>query len=87
MNHELKIDPQYYKRVANGSKTFEVRNNDRGFQMGDTVLLLEYDAKLNSDGRPIGYTDSPQLEFMVGYVHVLNEVEVVFSLIPIKKKS
>lgn len=43
MHHKLKIWPQYYCRVANGTKTFEVRNNDRGFQPGDTVELMEYD--------------------------------------------
>lgn len=43
MKHELKIWPQYYCRVADGSKTFEVRKNDRGYQPGDTVVLHEYD--------------------------------------------
>lgn len=43
MKHILKIWPQYYCRVADGSKTFEVRKNDRGFQPGDEVHLLEWD--------------------------------------------
>ncbi len=44
MNHELKIWPEYYEVVRSGLKTFEIRKNDRGFQVGDTLLLREYDA-------------------------------------------
>jgi hypothetical protein len=43
MRHELKTWPQYFCRVKDGSKTFEVRKNDRGFQNGDTVILREWD--------------------------------------------
>lgn len=43
MEHKIKIWPQYYCRVADGSKTFEVRKNDRGYQPGDIVFLNEYD--------------------------------------------
>ena len=87
--HELKIWPQYYARVADGSKTFEIRNNDRGYQTGDKVILREWDQKpINpTDSMPIGYTPNPPLEFMVGYVHLLGRDEVVFSLLPIPKKA
>lgn len=46
MKHELKIWPQYFCRVKDGSKTFEVRKNDRGFQPGDEVNLREWDPQL-----------------------------------------
>lgn len=90
MHHELKIWPVYYKRVADGSKTFEVRNNDRGFQMGDTVELIEWDPEpVNpTDSKiPKGFTDSPRLKFKIGYVHVLRADEVIFSLLPLDKKK
>lgn len=43
MHHYLKIAPEYFQAVKEGIKTFEIRENDRGFQKGDTVLLREYE--------------------------------------------
>lgn len=88
MKHELKIWPQYYARVADGSKTFEIRENDRGFQPGDTVILKEFDPKPENSSAvtPKGFTESKPLEFKIGYVFVLDSDRVVFSLLPIKKR-
>lgn len=90
MHHDLKIWPQFYKRVADGSKTFEIRNNDRDFQLGDTITLKEYDPKpINPTGdEPKGYTGSKDLgPFRIGYIVSLDRGTVVFSIIPIDTKS
>ncbi len=87
MRHELKIWPQFYCRVADGSKTFEVRENDRHFQSGDAVVLREWDPEpiaTTDKTAPRGYTDSPRLEFTIGYILVLDSSRVVFSLLPSK---
>jgi hypothetical protein len=39
MEHELKTDPQPFDDMAAGLKTFELRKDDRGFQVGDTLRL------------------------------------------------
>ena len=39
--HELKIDSSVFWALAAGAKTWEIRKNDRDFQVGDTVILLE----------------------------------------------
>jgi hypothetical protein len=41
MHHELKIDRKYYRPIVNGSKKFEVRENDRDFKPLDTFELVE----------------------------------------------
>jgi|GEM_PF-3364758 len=41
--HELKTLPQYFGPVADGIKTFEIRKDDRGYQVGDLLLLKEYE--------------------------------------------
>lgn len=43
MIHYLKIEPVYLNRVIDGSKTFEVRKNDRNFQERDILVLQEYE--------------------------------------------
>jgi len=39
MVHELKLCKRFYDAVASGAKTYEVRKNDRGFQVGDALIL------------------------------------------------
>lgn len=43
MIHELKIQPQYYHDVKCGIKRFELRKDDRNYNIGDYVILKEYD--------------------------------------------
>lgn len=52
MLHELKTWPTYFERIADGSKTFEIRRNDRGYQAGDTLRLREYDPSGDHDDCP-----------------------------------
>ncbi len=40
--HELKILPQYFQAVKSGEKTFELRKDDRGFQVEDVLMLKEF---------------------------------------------
>lgn len=44
--HELKTWPEYFQQIRHGHKTFEVRRDDRGFEVGDTLLLREYNPDL-----------------------------------------
>ena len=41
--HELKTWPIYFRETTKGTKTFEVRRDDRPFAVGDTLLLREWD--------------------------------------------
>lgn len=44
--HKLKTHPEHFQKVWDGIKTFEIRRDDRGFEIGDTVILDEYDPDL-----------------------------------------
>lgn len=40
--HNLKIAPAYFAEVYSGAKTFEIRKDDRAFNVGDTLCLEEW---------------------------------------------
>lgn len=49
--HDLKILADYFDDVASGTKTFEIRKNDRGFKRGDILVLREING-----GSSVSYT-------------------------------
>lgn len=40
--HSLKILPEYFEAVVQGYKKFEIRENDRDYQVGDKLELHEF---------------------------------------------
>jgi len=40
--HYLKTTPEFFQDVKSGAKIFEVRLNDRDYQVGDTAVLQEW---------------------------------------------
>jgi ASC-1-like (ASCH) protein len=41
--HHLKTWTPYFQDIKSGVKQFEVRKNDRDFQVGDTLILDDFD--------------------------------------------
>lgn len=41
--HTLKTGEPYFSAIASGAKTFEIRRNDRGYQRGDHLVLIDVD--------------------------------------------
>jgi len=59
MNHELKTDQDVFQALIDGRKTYEIRRDDRGFSVGDTLTLRETKhtgAEMASSGMPLEYT-------------------------------
>lgn len=52
--HHLKTWPPYFEEISAGNKTFDLRENDRGFREGDILIFEEWnpETKLYS-GRQI----------------------------------
>jgi len=54
--HELKSWPEYFEPILNGAKTFELRKNDRDYQVFDLLHLREYEpaTAVNKEGHYTG---------------------------------
>ena len=59
--HTLKTDPDVFDAVASGEKTFEIRWNDRGYQVGDVLFLRKtrYTGAQMIEGLPLEYIGDP----------------------------
>lgn len=63
--HRLKIWPEFYREHLEGRRPFEIRKNDRFFEVGDTVILLPYSPESNAflPGDPLQYRVSTVSNF------------------------
>lgn len=70
MIHKLKTLPQYYQPIIEKRKPFEIRNNDRNFQTGDSVILNEWDGEKYTGRFGVGIIiDIYDISFLLpGYV-------------------
>jgi len=57
--HVLKIWPEFYREHAMGTRRFEIRKNDRGYDVGDLVVLQPYDPTNNA------YLPGPELTYRI----------------------
>lgn len=66
--HNLKINSCYFEHVINKEKTFEIRKNDRNFQVGDYIYLNEWNKEKGTytgrkvKGKIIYITDYEQID-------------------------
>lgn len=57
MKHEKKIHPQYFQKILEGKKNFELRLADWKCKEGDELVLREWDTKTKKyTGRKISKT-------------------------------
>lgn len=61
MTHALKCWPEYFKAVDNGSKQFELRKEDRPFNIDDKIILQEWNPETET------YTGE-ELTFHISYI-------------------
>jgi len=87
MLHQLKIKQCYLCHILEGSKTFEIRINDRDFQVGDKIRFLA----LEDDNYNIYDIESPFLDYKIDYILSdspgLQQHYVCLAITPIKESE
>lgn len=88
MEHKITIIKEFADAVLSGDKTFDVRENDKGYQRGDTVRFEVYDY--------LGYTQSwdtrhpiTKKRYIITYVLSgwgISEGYVVFGIKPLEEE-
>jgi hypothetical protein len=66
--HTLKTWPSFFQAIRDGAKTFEVRRNDRDFEVGDTLNLVEWDPTPTCGSWPAGHATGRHEFVRVTYV-------------------
>ena len=80
MTHELKILPDYFGDVNDETKTFELRKNDRGFFVGDVLILCEWD---DAEGVHTGRYCARKVVYIIrSTAFGLEKDHVIMGLIP-----
>jgi hypothetical protein len=83
--HELKTWPEFFKQTRNGRKRFELRRNDRGYKVGDELLLKEWNPppEVHVSGvAPIGIYTGRDLLVRVNYIMTAEDVVSFVNLFP-----
>ncbi|PGQ52656.1 DUF3850 domain-containing protein [Bacillus cereus] len=78
MLHNLKINKEFFSPVVEQIKTFEIRRNDRGFQVGDKIVLNEWD---NKNKEYTGEKVNGEITYITDYEQKENYVVFSFKLI------
>lgn len=71
--HRVKSWPEQFRAALTGRKRFEIRRDDRNYQTGDTIELLEYTPNLDQlelvpgGGQPGSFTGRAVM-FVIGYI-------------------
>jgi ASC-1-like (ASCH) protein len=83
MRHTIKILSEYFEAVCDGRKTFEIRKNDRNYQVGDELLMHEC-----IDSREHGFYETggwiiAKVKYMTNYAqkddYVVMGIEIIDS--------
>ncbi len=70
--HDLKTDHEAFQNTVSGNKCFEIRKNDRYFNVGDILILRETSftgMEMNHYKQPLEYTKSYAVVMVTNILH------------------
>lgn len=85
MKHEVKLLDKYFDDVASGVKTFEIRKNDRNYEVGDTLVLREIlgnEMNVIYTGRKI----TCEVVYVTDFMQIINYVVLGIEVTDVQRK-
>ena len=79
MLHQLKIKQCYLYHILEGIKTFEIRKNDRDFQVGDTIRFLP----IEEENKFVGSLKDYRINYVLSDFAGLQQNHVCLAITPI----
>lgn len=65
--HDIKAIPMFFEKLVDGTKTFEIRQNDRDYRVGDKLRIREWNPRsMEYTGREVGRVVTYLTDFMQG---------------------
>lgn len=74
-HHFIKILPEYYNAIDSGEKSFEVRYNDRNYQVHDILNLQEW-----LDGNYTGREMAVEVTYLLDHPTYCKEGYVIMAI-------
>ena len=74
-HHYIKILPEYYNAIDSGEKSFEVRYNDRNYQVHDILHLREW-----LDGNYTGREMAVEVTYLLDHPTYCKEGYVIMAI-------
>ena len=81
--HRLKIESTYFDKVIDGSKRFEIRFNDRDYEVGDILILNEVEKSALGNWGYTGRDYSVKVTYLTDFPAGLRENYVAMSILPL----
>jgi hypothetical protein len=78
--HYIKILPEYYNAIDQGKKSFEVRFNDRNYQVNDILHLQEW-----TDGEYTGREMEVEVTYLLDDPDYCKDGYVIMAINPCKR--
>ena len=88
MIHKLKLNFCYYDDSASGIKAFEIRKNDRNYQVGDVLELREWVwSGLEGKGAYTGNAHRKVITYILDDAEYLRDGYVCLGVAPISEQK
>ncbi|QYC51754.1 putative activating signal cointegrator protein [Proteus phage vB_PmiS_PM-CJR] len=77
--HRIKIYPLYFRQVCSGMKKAELRINDRNYQIGELVIMKEYDPDTKSYTGNFVTVEITMVNDVSDFTNIANQVMFSFD--------